>query len=100
MVNAFETAIRPLSLRLDELLGVKHIKVRSFDYDEPVTVQIKEDGLVSHCNHAGAEFGIFPQDYQYGDSRTGEVSMGEVLVQGTLCDRCPAWMDMEGEWHE
>ena len=97
---AFEAAIRPLNLSLAKSLGVRNIKVRHYSYDHPVTVQVKEDGIVTSCNHAGAKMTIVEDQYLHGNIFTGNVEMREQSFTGILCDKCPAWSIDGEEWYE
>ncbi len=70
------------------------IPVRGFSFRDDITVQIKEDGVVTHCNHAGATTGVFIRDFYVNDQDL------EYAQTATLCDKCDAWGDEDGEWHE
>lgn len=66
------------------------IKVTGGDhiwFEQPITVQVKEDDIVTFCNHAGHEPGIFYIDDQLRST-------------GELCDKCEAWSYDGEEWHE
>lgn len=71
-----------------------HIPVEQYDDETPITVQTKEDGIVTHCNHAGAYRGLFFSDAFYKDR------IIEMPHHALLCDKCNAWQDEEGDWHE
>lgn len=73
---------------------IKRIPVQGFSFTEDITVQIKEDGIVTHCNHAGATVGVFVQDFYY------QGKDHEVAQTAILCDKCDAWCDEDGEWYE
>lgn len=68
-------------------------------WDEDVTVQVKEDGIVTFCNHAGftTETEEFTVPIWNGDAfePTG-TDYREVLV----CDKCNAWSEDGEEWFE
>jgi hypothetical protein len=67
---------------------VQRIKIRGFSIAEDVCVQIKEDGIVVECNHAGSHTEMLTQNAGMDDERT---------VETTVCDRCPAQLIGE-EW--
>lgn len=70
------------------------IPVTSKGEATPITVQLKEDGIVTHCNHAGAYYGLYFSDVFFKDEIT------EVPHEAMLCDKCHAWQDKEGNWNE
>ena len=71
-----------------------HIPVEQYDDETPITVQSKEDGIVTHCNHAGAYLGT-----EFVDKLVGEEII-EVPVEALLCDKCDMWTTKDGDWHE
>lgn len=73
-----------------------HIPVKHINFDEPITVQIIENDIVTFCNHDGAEVGVAFNSY-YDNLRE---DMVDIATDAFLCDKCEAWQDIEGEWHE
>ncbi len=74
---------------------VKHIPVRNYDLgfytQKDITVQILEDGYVTHCNHAGC----------YGDEISFNEGLDEEYTKRTLtCDKCSAWSYDGENWNE
>jgi len=65
------------------------IKVRGFSIAEDVCVQIKEDGIVVECNHAGNHTEMLTENAGMDNERE---------VETTVCDRCPAQMSYFGDW--
>lgn len=76
-------------------LGTK-IPVKQISFEEPITVQIIEDDIVTFCNHDGAEVGIAFSGYY--DPRIEDIV--DLPQDAFLCDKCEAWQDVEGVWHE
>ncbi len=66
---------------------INKIRIKGFVHPEGVTVQTKEDGLVTSCNHAGHGPGILV----IGDDARGEAE---------LCDKCDAWSYDGENWYE
>lgn len=60
---------------------VTRIKVTGFSIAEDVCVQIKEDGIVVECNHAGNHTEMLTENAGMDNERT---------VETVVCDRCPA----------
>ena len=76
-------------------LGTK-IPVNQRSFEEPITVQIIQDDIVTFCNHDGAVVGIVFSGYY--DSRTEDIV--DLPQDAFLCDKCEAWQDLEGNWNE
>jgi len=92
MLQYFNQTIQPLNEQLAKSLGIKRITVKGFSWEEPVTVQVLEDGLVSDCNHAGATATVLEMEYR---------EAGEYLPynqQAMACDKCNAWSVDGEEW--
>lgn len=91
--------------KLGVMLGtVKKISVkdRSWLWPQDITVQVLEDGILVHCNHAGAEAEVMTRSSLVYDPFTGELEEREWPVTGIGCDKCPAWKDREERrgWYE
>lgn len=76
------------------------VPVFQYSFDEPVTVQFLEDSLLSDCNHAGAYLDVVERESLHGNWHTGEMEVLEYTAESIVCDKCPAWQDEEGVWHE
>lgn len=104
MLRAFNTLVKPSLDHLNELLGVDHTE----DWTViPVKVKFKggttqtfEDGIVTECDHAGADLGDVDLSSLYYDPRTGQVETFNNNRVGLVCDKCHAWQDADGEWYE
>ncbi len=101
MIEGFNAVIAPLNKKLANLLYIN-------DYDViPVkvtfssgTTQVIEDGMVAECDHKGAELDCYPLDTLYYNPTDGSVETLDDHHVGLVCDKCLAWQDVEGEWHE
>lgn len=72
----------------------KKIKVTGYSPEQEITVQVREDGILTHCNHGGAEIDVIDTDlYQNGE-------FIDVVQTAIACDKCVAWQDESGEWYE
>lgn len=67
------------------------IKIRGISIEEPISVAIKEDGIVTECNHAGTH----QETYYFNEGFEDEYSR---LVQ--VCDRGDAWSYDGQDWNE
>lgn len=76
-----------------------HIPVfKSYPWKNEVTVQVKEDGIVTYCNHAGAKWRkesdtIIYQSFDGEHEHTFD-------FEAYHCDRCPAWSYDGEDWNE
>ena len=104
MLQAFNTLVKPHVDHLNELLGVDHtedwtvipVKVKF----KSGTTQIFEDGLMMECDHAGADMGDVDLSSLYYNPNTGTVEEFDNTHRGLVCDKCSAWQDEGGDWHE
>ena len=74
-----------------------HIPVlRIHSEPESVTVQVIEDGIVTHCTHAQTKLDNVSHAYFVN----GEIE--ELTRKATVCikDNCQAWQNESGEWNE
>lgn len=106
MMKAFNTLVRPANDELARMLGITP------KYDEDYTVipvrvkfaggteQILEDGMVTECNHAGADLGKVDLANLIYNPATEQVEEFDNSHIGLVCDQCNAWQDVTGEWHE
>lgn len=79
--------------RLGRMLG-NTLYITSHPSIEDVTVQVIEDGIVTHCNHAGYKTGTVTIYYNHDTAH----HYNNVLI----CDRdtCQAWSHDGKEWYE
>mgnify|MGYP001005650419 CR=1 FL=1 len=104
MLQTFNTLIKPDLDHIHELLGISHtedwtvIPVR-VKHASGTTV-IVEDGIVTDCDHAGAELGQIDLGQLQYNPTTGQVETFDNVHVGLACDRCPAWQDETGEWND
>ena len=84
----------PLSKWFGRILKPQDIHIKGFSFEEPITVQVIEDDIVTYCNHDGAEIGVVTHEYFYGEG------IEELTKTGKVCDKCDAWQDIDGVWHE
>ncbi|RYF29589.1 MAG: hypothetical protein EOO17_00805 [Chloroflexi bacterium] len=102
MLQEFHTIIKPLNNDLAKMLNMQD------DYTViPVkvtfksgTTQVIEDGLVSECDHKGADLGDVELSSLHYNPITESVEEYDVTRRGLVCDQCPAWQDESGEWYE
>jgi hypothetical protein len=104
MKEMFDVLVKPSADRLSQLLG------QSFEDDHTVipvkvtfkggTTQTIEDGIVTECDHRGADMGDVDLADLFYDPQTGDVETYDKKYRGLVCDKCPAWQDRTGEWHE
>lgn len=90
LMASFNATLIPLN-RMLAIAGLT-IPVNYLPGNEPVTVQIKENGVVIHCDHAGAAYEDITFNAGLDDERT---------ERHLACDKCPAWFmktDDGGEW--
>jgi hypothetical protein len=77
------------------------IYVKNLDYgwDEPVSVQVLENGIVMSCNHDGAVENEVEWVRDFADYRGEHIQ--EYGVRKLLECRCGAWKEeWEEDWHE
>lgn len=76
-----------------------NITVKRQYVETPITVTWKEDGLIMHCNHAGADYIDEDVTSIHTNSRTGELETTDSSMVVLACDKCPAWFDdLYGGW--
>ena len=78
-------------------LGTK-IPVKQISFEDPVTVQVIEDGIVTHCNHDGAVYDAVSYDVLVNGFDGPDYA--EITHAGLVCDKCPAWQSEDGGWNE
>lgn len=90
-----ESWTRPLSQWFDNLVKPTYtVKVTKEQQPIDITVQVKSDGMVVDCNHAGAIEGVLVKEFTINGHDV------EAPYHATLCDKCPCWQDSEGDWNE
>lgn len=70
-------------------MNTTKIKVQGYSFSEDICVQIKEDGIVVECNHAGNHTEMLTEFGGMDNERE---------IETTVCDRCPAQLGVDGEW--
>ena len=74
------------------------VEVKQITFETPITVQTIEDGIVTNCNHDGAEYDAVSYDVLVNGFDGPDYA--EITHAGLVCDKCPAWQSEDGEWHE
>lgn len=107
MKTAFKALVPPQYKELSKALGVAEVSMEDNHTVIPVrvihqsgTAQIIEDGIVTECNHAGATLGDVDLGNLFYNPASGTVEEYNNTHRGLICDKCPAWQDESGEWHE
>lgn len=70
-----------------------NIKVTHINEIQPVTIQVKEDGEMVECNHAGAFETL--EDFGYPSYEIGDWVEDERPVRN--CDKCDHWEEINTE---
>lgn len=103
MINAFNTLIAPTHNKLIQLLNpdddytVIPVKVRHASG----TTQTIENGIVTECDHYGADMGDVELNGLHYDSESGQVEEIDGARRALVCDKCKAWKIPQGsEWYE
>lgn len=91
MLDYFTKQIKPLNDELGRQLGQNKINVRYVSYAWPITVQVVENDIVVHCNHAGNYIDTI--DYYFEPDNTYE-------RPAWVCDKCNAWSADGRDWNE
>lgn len=90
---------RPLGEFMDNLVDMrftirKSIAVLDLNHDKDITVQVFEDGILTHCTHAGAELEGVDVSYDYNGMEQEHTQIMH------CCDKCNA-VSIDGvDWSE
>lgn len=70
-----------------------------FSEESPVTVQVVENDIVMHCDHAGHHTALveFTTPYFNGDAFE---PTGSSFKKVEVCDKCDMWSPDGEEWYE
>lgn len=79
------------------MLSVQAIRLRSYHgWEEPVSVQVQDNGEVWSCNHHGAV-----EEESHNEVERPDGSYIEWSERVLVCDKCPAWkLIHDDEWHD
>lgn len=105
IIRLFEEEILPAKRRLRRLMD------RNYPDDYSVipvrvtfksgTTQTIEDGIVTECDHAGADMGDVDLANLIYNPDSGTVENIDSSQRALICDRCSAWKIPAGsEWYE
>lgn len=91
-----------LQLRSEAIKMKDKLTVSKLFGEEPITVQIIEDGILEHCNHAGAEYKEVLREVFQFDPREGNYFPVDESKWMMICDKenCNAVSDDGENWNE